>query len=176
MSGPGETAPTPQILVIMGVSGTGKTTVAKMLAARLGWKFLEGDELHPAANVAKMHAGHPLTDEDRLPWLQAIAAWIDAREAAGEPGIVTCSALRHAYRDILIGERPRVRLVYLRGEKAVIARRLTQRTDHFMPPSLLDSQMATLEEPAAAEHALTVPIDGPPERAVELIVQALAGT
>jgi len=168
-----DTATPPQILVVMGVSGTGKTTVAKQLAARLGWPFQEGDELHPPANVAKMHAGHPLTDADRLPWLHTIAAWIDAREAADEPGIVTCSALKHSYRDILIGDRPRVRLVYLRGDKAVIARRLAQRTDHFMPPALLDSQLATLEEPVPAEHALTVPIDGPPEQAVELILHAL---
>jgi carbohydrate kinase (thermoresistant glucokinase family) len=165
--------PPPQILVVMGVSGTGKTTVARALAAELHWPFQEGDELHPPDNVAKMHAGTPLTDEDRLPWLRAIAAWIDAREAAGEPGIVTCSALKHAYRDILIGDRPRVRLVYLRGDKAVIAKRLASRTDHFMPASLLDSQFATLEEPVADEHALTVSIDGTPQQAVATIVAAL---
>ena len=166
-------APSPQILIVMGVSGTGKTTVARALSQRLGWPFQEGDDLHPPENVAKMHAGTPLTDADRLPWLHAIAAWIDAREAAGEPGIVTCSALKHAYREILIGDRPRVRLVYLQGDKALIARRLASRKNHFMPPGLLDSQFATLEEPVAQEHALTVPIDGPPEQAVELIVHAL---
>ena len=165
--------PAPQILVVMGVSGSGKTTVAKMLAERLGWPFQEGDDLHPPANVAKMHAGTPLTDEDRLPWLQAIAAWIDAREAAGEPGIVTCSALKHHYRDVIIGDRPGVRLVYLQGDLAMIAKRLGARQGHFMPASLLESQMATLEEPAPDEHALTVPIDGSAEHAVERIVEAL---
>jgi carbohydrate kinase (thermoresistant glucokinase family) len=165
--------PEPQVLVVMGVSGSGKTTVAKDLAARLGWPFLEGDDLHPPANVAKMHAGTPLTDEDRMPWLQAIAAWIDARTHANEPGVVTCSALKHSYRDILIGTRPHVRLVYLQGDKAVIAKRLSARKGHFMPPALLDSQLATLEEPTPDEHALTVPIDGPSEQAVEKIIHAL---
>jgi carbohydrate kinase (thermoresistant glucokinase family) len=163
----------PQVLVVMGVSGSGKSTVARELAGRLGWRFQEGDDLHPPENVAKMHAGTPLTDADRLPWLHIIAAWIDARSAANEPGIVTCSALKHAYRDILIGGRPHVRLVYLQGDKAVIARRLGARKGHFMPPALLDSQMATLEEPAPDEHALTVPIDGPAEQAVERILHIL---
>jgi len=158
----------------MGVSGSGKTTVARLLAERLGWAYLEGDDLHPPANVAKMHAGTPLNDADRLPWLLAIAAWIDARAAAHEAGIVTCSALKHSYREILIGNRPHVRLVYLRGEKVVIATRLAARKNHFMPPALLDSQFSTLEEPITDEHALVVPIDGPAEQAVDEIMAALA--
>jgi carbohydrate kinase (thermoresistant glucokinase family) len=167
------TAPEPQILVVMGVSGSGKSTVARELAARLGWPFQEGDDLHPPANVAKMHAGTPLDDADRIPWLHEIAAWIDARIAAHESGIVTCSALKHAYRNILVGDRPQVRLVYLQGDKAMIARRLAARKGHFMPPGLLDSQFATLEEPDFGEHALTVPIDGPSAQAVERVMQAL---
>jgi carbohydrate kinase (thermoresistant glucokinase family) len=164
----------PHILIVMGVSGSGKTTIARMLADRLGWPFLEGDDLHPASNVAKMKAGTPLTDADRLPWLQAIAAWIDARLAAGEPGVVTCSALKHAYRDILVGERPNVRLVYLQGEKAVIARWLDARKGHFMPPALLDSQFATLEEPTEDEHALVVHIGEPTDKEVDEVIAALA--
>ena len=102
----------------MGVSGSGKTTIAEELAARLGWPFEEGDALHPEANVAKMHAGIPLTDADRLPWLERVAAWIDAQRAKKQPGIITCSALKRSYRKIVIGDRPEVRLVYLRGGRA----------------------------------------------------------
>ena len=164
----------PQVLVIMGVSGSGKSTIAHMLADRLRWPFLEGDDLHPPSNVAKMAAGHPLTDEDRVPWLRAIAAWIDARLAAGEPGIISCSALKHAYRDILVGDRPHVRIVYLQGDKALIARRLSDRKGHFMPPALLDSQFATLEEPTSDEHPLIVHIGDPTEKEVEDVIAALA--
>ena len=128
---------TPPILVMMGVSGSGKTTVAKELAARLGWAFEEGDSLHPALNIAKMHAGIPLTDEDRLPWLEHVAAWIDAQRAKKQPGIITCSALKRSYRRIIIGDRPEVRLVYLRGGKDLIADHLAGRHGHFMPSSLL---------------------------------------
>jgi carbohydrate kinase (thermoresistant glucokinase family) len=165
--------PEPQILIVMGVSGSGKTTVARTIAERLGWPFLEGDDLHPPANVEKMHSGVPLTDADRLPWLHAIAAWIDARLAAGEAGVVTCSALKHAYRAILVGDRPHVRLVYLDGDKALIAHRLAERKGHFMPPTLLDSQFATLEAPGADEHPLTVHLGGTPEQAVDQVIAAL---
>ena len=151
------------VLVLMGVSGCGKTTVARLIAAERGWPFQEGDALHPPANVAKMSAGHPLTDEDRWPWLHAIAAVIDGWTAAGQSCLVTCSALKRAYRDILIGPRQGVRLVYLRGEKSLIAERMAKRRGHFMPPALLDSQFATLEEPGADEHPITLDIRKTPE-------------
>ncbi|HEX3346590.1 MAG TPA: gluconokinase [Acetobacteraceae bacterium] len=163
----------PQVLVVMGVSGSGKTTVAHKLAERLGWPFLEGDDLHPPSNVAKMASGIPLTDEDRLPWLHAIAAWIDERLAGHEPGVVTCSALKHAYRVILVGDRPHVRIVYLQGGKALIARRLSNRKGHFMPPTLLDSQFATLEEPGPDEHPLVVHLGGSPDDEADAVIAAL---
>ncbi len=162
-----------QVLVVMGVSGSGKTTIAKAVAERLGWPFQEGDDLHPPENVAKMHAGTPLTDADRAPWLAAIAAWIDARLAAGEPGVVTCSALKHAYREVLVGKRAHVRVVYLHADKAVIAKRLADRKGHFMPPSLLDSQFATLQEPTPDEHALTVEVAGEVSETVDAVMKAL---
>ena len=148
----------------MGVSGSGKTTVAKELAARLGWAFEEGDSLHPALNIAKMHAGIPLTDEDRLPWLERVAAWIDAQRAKKQPGIITCSALKRSYRRIIIGDRPEVRLVYLRGGKDLIAEHLAGRHGHFMPSSLLQSQIDTLEEPDPSEDPLIVDEGAPPGR------------
>ena len=109
------------IAIVMGVSASGKTTVGVLLAKRLGWQFLEGDDLHPPANVAKMHGGHPLTDEDRWPWLRAIAAHIDDWRAQGISGVVTCSALKRAYRDIIVGDRRDVRIVYLQGERDLLA-------------------------------------------------------
>ena len=159
------------IMLLMGVSGCGKTTVGEQLAERLGWPFQEGDALHPPANVAKMAGGTPLTDADRLPWLAAVAAWIDARRAAGECGVVSCSALKRAYRQLLVGDRPDVWLVYLQGTRDQLAERLAARTGHYMPAGLLDSQLATLEEPTAAEQPLVVTIDQP----VEAIVTAIAG-
>ena len=165
----------PQVLVVMGVSGSGKTTIALELVRLLGWPFLEGDDLHPPANVAKMHAGRPLTDEDRWPWLAAIAAWIDARLAEGGPGIVTCSALKRAYRDRIIGDRRGVRLVYLHADPALLAERLAHRTGHFMPASLLDSQIATLEPPGADEHPLSVDLGATPAEVAATIVAHLRG-
>ena len=165
----------PPILVIMGVSGTGKSTVAQDLAARLGWPFEEGDGLHPEANVAKMHAGIPLTDADRQPWLERVAAWIDAQRARKQPGIITCSALKRSYRQIIIGDRPEVRLVYLRGGRDVIARHLAARRGHFMPASLLQSQIDTLEEPGPDEDPLTVDV-GPPAGEVAEQIILLLGT
>jgi carbohydrate kinase (thermoresistant glucokinase family) len=151
----------PPILVVMGVSGAGKTTIGLELAARLGWPFEEGDALHPASNVAKMHAGIALTDADRQPWLEAVAAWIDGQRAKKQPGIITCSALKRSYRQIIIGNRPEVQLAYLRGRPALLAERLSDRRGHFMPPSLLQSQLDTLEAPGDDEHPLVVDI-GPP--------------
>ena len=164
----------PGVLVVMGVSGSGKTTVARGLALRLGWAFEEGDALHPAANVAKMHAGHPLDDADRGPWLDRIAGWIDAQRTAGQPGVVTCSALKRAYRERIIGARPDVRLIYLHAPRAVLAERIGNRHDHFMPASLLDSQLATLEEPGEDERPIRADVSGPTESVVEQIVHALA--
>ncbi len=147
------------VLVLMGVSGAGKTTVAQELHRLLGWVFQEGDDLHPPANVEKMRAGHPLNDEDRKPWLEAIARWIDARLAADEPGIITCSDLKRAYRRITVGDRKGVTLVYLEGDERLIAERISQRQHRYMPASLLRSQFATLEPPGPDEHALVVPLE-----------------
>jgi gluconokinase len=165
--------PTPLILVVMGVSGSGKTTVASMLAGRLGWEFAEGDDFHPAANIAKMHRGIALDDADRMPWLRAIAAQIDRWRESGRNGIVTCSALKRRYRAIIIGDRPEVRLVYLRGDRDTIARRLVARHGHFMPASLLDSQFQALEEPGPDERPITVPVNVPTATLVDEIIAAL---
>jgi gluconokinase len=161
------------IVVVMGVSGSGKTTVAAMLASRLHVHFLEGDDLHPPANVAKMRAGTPLTDEDRWPWLQAIARRIDEWRAAGEGGVVTCSALKRVYRAILIGDRPEGALVYLKGSRELIHHRMAQRHEHFMPVALLDSQFKTLEEPGPDEHPIVVDVAPPPAEIVATIMREL---
>jgi carbohydrate kinase (thermoresistant glucokinase family) len=161
------------VLIVMGVSGVGKSTVAAALNTHLHWPFQEGDDLHPAANVRKMHAGVPLTDADRAPWLLAIKTWIDARVAAGEPGLITCSALKRAYRDMLIDHRATVRPLYLQADQGLIRARIAQRTGHFMPASMLDSQLATLEEPAPDEHPITVRVDGTLEDTVRCILVAL---
>ncbi|MFO1162267.1 MAG: ribose-5-phosphate isomerase RpiA [Reyranellaceae bacterium] len=164
----------PPVLVVMGISGAGKSTVAELLAARLGWAFEEGDMLHPEANVAKMHAGLALTDEDREPWLERIAAWIDHQRATRQPGIITCSALKKSYRRIIIGARPEVRLVYLRGGHDLVAGRLAGRQGHFMPASLLQSQIDTLEEPSAEEDPLTIDVGPAPEELAQDIIRLLA--
>jgi gluconokinase/shikimate kinase len=161
----------PPVLVLMGVSGGGKTTIAEALAERLGWDYAEGDVMHPAANIAKMSAGIPLTDEDRQPWLARIADWISAQTAAGKPGIVTCSALKRSYRDVLRGEN--VIFVYLKGSYELIASRLAERTGHFMPPSLLRSQFATLEEPGEDENAITVDIGGSTAQTTQAVLDRL---
>ncbi len=161
------------VLVVMGVSGSGKTTVAELLAKQLGWAFQEGDALHPAANVAKMSSGTPLTDADRQPWLEAVARLIDAWRGRGENGVVTCSALKHAYRDILLQGRPDVRIVYLQAERALLEDRMAKRRGHFMPAKLLDSQLATLEEPGADEHPIVVHVGGTPESIVADVVRKL---
>jgi ribose 5-phosphate isomerase A len=165
---------TPPILVLMGVSGAGKTTIAEELEARLGWPFEEGDSLHPEANVAKMHAGIALTDADRQPWLDSVAAWIDGQRAAGQPGIITCSALKRSYRRIVVGERPEVRLVYLRGSREVMAEHLATRSGHFMPASLLQSQIDTLEEPGPDEDPLIVDLGPSAGEIAEQIIRRLS--
>ena len=166
----------PPILVIMGVSGSGKTTIAEELAARLGWPIEEGDSLHPEANVAKMHAGIPLTDADRLPWLERVAAWIDGQRAKKQPGIITCSALKRAYRQVIIGDRPQVRLVYLRGGRDLIAEHLSGRHGHFMPAALLQSQIDTLEEPDPSEDPLTVDVGAPAAQVTDEIIRLLGAS
>jgi gluconokinase len=154
------------IVLVMGVSGSGKTTVAAGVAQAEGWTLLEGDSFHPPANIAKMHAGTPLTDEDRWPWLQAIAAREDELLAGGQSAVVACSALKRSYRDILIGGRPDTILMYLQGSQALIAARMKARKGHFMPPALLDSQFATLEAPGPDECPIVVDIN----RSAEVIV------
>jgi gluconokinase len=162
------------IVLMMGVSGSGKTTIAAGVARQQGWVLLEGDKFHPPANIAKMKAGIPLTDEDRWPWLRAIAARQDELQAAGQSVVVACSALKRAYRDILLGDRGDAVLIYLRGSKALIAERMQARTKHFMPSALLDSQFATLEEPGADERPIVVDIGGPPEETIADAVRQLA--
>jgi carbohydrate kinase (thermoresistant glucokinase family) len=160
----------PVTIVVMGVAGSGKTTVAVLLAAGLGCAFQEGDDLHPKANVEKMRSGTPLNDDDRLPWLQKIAEKIDGWRASGESGVLTCSALKRAYRDIIIGTRSGVRLVYLKGSQDLIRRRMAARHEHFMPVQLLDSQFATLEEPTPDERPIVIDIGaGPAEIAGEIV-------
>jgi gluconokinase len=147
---------TPCALVVMGVSGSGKSTVSESLAARLGWVYEDGDRFHPVSNVAKMSAGHPLTDEDRWPWLEAIGAWISEKEGRGESAVVTCSALRRVYRDLLREGRPHVRFLHVTAESEVIRDRMEHRPGHYMPPSLLPSQLAALEPLGDDEPGVTI--------------------
>jgi gluconokinase len=163
----------PCALVVMGVSGSGKSTIASKLAERLNWTYEDGDKFHPASNVAKMSAGQPLTDEDRWPWLQAIAAEIDRVCVAGQHVVIACSALKRAYREILVHGRNDVRIIYLKGTQELIANRLAQRKGHFMPPGLLDSQFRALEPPAAGENPVTVSIDASVGAIVDDIVRQL---
>jgi len=168
---PNDAGGTPCALVVMGVSGSGKSTIAMKLAERLGWSFEDGDSFHPASNVAKMSAGHPLTDEDRWPWLQAIADEIDRACGAGGHLVMACSALKRAYRDVLVHGRNDVRIVYLDGTQQLIADRLARRKGHFMPPDLLASQFRTLQPPAADENAVTVSINASVDTIVDDIVR-----
>lgn len=159
------------VLVVMGVSGSGKSTVAGIVAGRLGWDLEEGDDLHPEANVAKMSAGIPLTDDDRWPWLDQVGRWIREHTDAGRPGVITCSALRRRYRDRLRGDH--VVFVHLDGSRETIERRLTARVDHFMPSGLLDSQLATLERLEPDERSLVVEIGPAPAELAEEIIRRL---
>ncbi|WP_104667335.1 gluconokinase [Ensifer adhaerens] len=162
-----------QHIVVMGVSGSGKTTVGEALAARLGWRFVEGDSFHPPENVAKMSAGIPLDDNDREPWLRTLAAEIAKDEAAGRPSVVGCSALKRAYRDILRTGAPRVRFVHVHGDRAVLADRLSHRSGHFFPASLLDTQLAALEPLGPDEDGVVVDVALATGEQVELALRGL---
>jgi gluconokinase len=159
------------VLVIMGVSGSGKSTVAGVVSGRLGWDLAEGDDLHPAANVAKMQAGQPLTDDDRWPWLETIADWIRQHTQAGTPGVITCSALKKRYRDVLRGDN--VVFVFLQGSKDNISGRLASRHGHFMPPALLESQFEALEEPTEDENYISLCVSATPAEEAQEIIERL---
>jgi gluconokinase len=164
------------IVVMAGVSGSGKSTIGTLLAAKLGWAFEDGDALHPAANIAKMRAGAPLSDADRWPWLTALGGWMDQRIAAGLPAVVACSALKRSYRDRLCQGRPQVRVVMLDVDEATLTARLAARHGHFFPPKLLASQLAELEHPGPGEQALLVPAAGPPAEVAARIIRRLGLT
>lgn len=161
-------------LIVMGVSGSGKSTIGEALGRRLGWRFEDGDSFHPPSNVAKMKAGHPLNDDDRKPWLEAIAVEITRVGAAQGHVIIACSALKRAYRDILIHGRRDTRIVFLDGSEELIAERLQKRKGHFMPPGLLASQFEALEMPAADEHVINVSIDADVGTIVDDITRKLS--
>ncbi|MFJ5234980.1 gluconokinase [Kitasatospora sp. NPDC088391] len=163
----------PPVIVVMGVSGVGKTTVARLLAERLGLPYAEADDFHPAANIAKMRSGVPLDDEDRQPWLHALGSWLGERSAAGTGGVVTCSALKRRYRDVLRANCPDAWFLHLSGTHDLVGDRLAHRTGHFMPPSLLDSQYATLEPLQADENGTVLDVDASPETLVERAAAAL---
>jgi len=150
----------PKVIVLMGVTGSGKSTIGGLLSQGLGWKYYDADDFHPPANVRKMADGIPLEDEDRWPWLEGLAVEIGNWLEGGQGAILACSALKESYRRLLIGGREQVRIVHLKGDKDLIANRLAERVDHYMPASLLDSQFQTLEEP---QDALVVDIDATPE-------------
>src|SRR6476619_1232889 len=156
------------MIVIFGVSGAGKTTVGKLLVRELGWRFIEADDFHPAANIEKMRSGRPLTDEDRWPWLDCLRKQMEQLLSAGENAVLACSALKRAYRDRL-RVSDEVRFVFLRGDYALVEKQLRSRRGHFMNAALLQSQFDDLEEPQADEHALTVALGRAPEEIVEEI-------
>jgi gluconokinase len=162
------------MLILMGVSGSGKSTIGGLLAKRLGWDFQDADWFHPPENVEKMHAGVPLTDDDRWPWLRAIAQWMDEAHSKDLHAVIACSALKRRYRNILLQDRPYARLVYLKGEEALIARRLATRHEHFMPAALLKSQFDALEEPGPDEDPIIVSIESTPQAIVDKIIGALS--
>ncbi|MFG3056814.1 gluconokinase [Kitasatospora sp. NPDC048239] len=168
-----DTPEPPLTLVVMGVSGVGKTTVARLLADRLGLPYAEADDFHPPANIAKMSAGTPLDDADRGPWLRALGGWLGERAEAGTGGVVTCSALKHRYRDILRAACPGAFFLHLSGGPELVEDRLAHRTGHFMPPSLLDSQYAALEPLAADERGAVLDVGPSPEELVEMAVSLL---
>jgi carbohydrate kinase (thermoresistant glucokinase family) len=161
------------VILLMGVSGSGKSTIGQLLAQHTGWPYEDADLLHSPASVAKMHAGLPLTDADRWPWLRRVAAWISERHAAGGGGIMGCSALKRSYRDVLRLADRELRLVYLQGDATVLANRLKTRSDHFFPPVLLAAQLTVLEEPTPDEHPMIVPIGQSAEHTANAILAAL---
>ena len=161
------------IVIVAGVSGSGKTTVGAMLAGRLGWLFADADDFHPAANIAKMRAGIPLTDEDRLPWLRAIAAWMDEQIALNNPGVIACSALKRSYRDVLLGGRSQAQMVFLAVDRQVLAARLAARHGHFFPQQLLSSQFDALEPPQPDERVISVAPGTDPAATVAAIIAVL---
>jgi gluconokinase len=161
-------------VVVMGVSGSGKTTVARCMADALGWPFAEGDDFHPPANVVKMSSGTPLTDEDRVPWLEAVARWIGEQEAAGRSAIVTCSALKRAYRDVLRRDNPSVWFVHVSSSPVALQHRLKTRSGHYMPASLLASQLEALEPLEADEPGVTVSGEGSPHEVAARALDALS--
>ncbi len=163
----------PSVLVVMGVSGSGKSTIGSQLAIQLHWDFEDGDWFHPARNIEKMHSGIPLTDADRVPWLIAIADFIDRTRSAGAHAVVACSALKQRYRTVIVGNRPDVRLIYLKGDMALIGRRIAARHEHFMPQSLLESQFEALEEPGPDELAIVASIEPHPREIVAHVLAAL---
>ncbi|WP_423923519.1 gluconokinase [Frigoribacterium sp. 2-23] len=164
----------PLVLVFMGVSGSGKSTVAALVAERLGWDFAEGDDLHPDENVAKMAAGIPLDDDDRAPWLDTVSSWIIEHAMAGVPGVITCSALKRKYRDVL--REHNVVFVHIRGGAELIGRRMQERSGHFMPTALLESQVATLEPPQADERHIVVDADRAPDEEADDVLDQLGLT
>lgn len=159
------------VILLMGVAGCGKTTVGRQLAADLGWSFADADDFHPPANVAKMSAGLPLDDADRVPWLAAIRAYIEARQTRGESAVITCSALKERYRQAIVTDLSYVKLVHLHGSRELLWERISGRQNHFMKPAMLDSQLAALEPPAGA---LTVDITPPPAEVAATIRRALS--
>ena len=161
------------IVIVAGASGSGKTTVGALLAGRLGWLFADADDFHPAANVEKMRAGLPLTDDDRWPWLRAIGAWMDERIAANESAVVTCSALKRSYRDLLLGGRPQAQMIFLTVSRDTLARRLAARHGHFFPGQLLGTQLDALEPPQPGEHVISIEPGGDPAATVASIIAAL---
>ena len=161
------------IVVVAGVSGSGKTTVGSLLASRLGWPFTDADALHPAANIAKMRAGHPLSDADREPWLATVGWRMDHYASAGESAVLACSALKHCYRERLLAGRPAARMVFLHVSREVLEARLRARHGHFFPAALLNSQLADLEDPQPAEHVLVVGATASPDQAVDEIIRRL---
>jgi gluconokinase len=162
------------IVIVAGVSGCGKTTVGALLAGQFGWEFADADDFHPEANVAKMRAGTPLTDADREPWLRSVGRWMDTEIAAGRSAVLACSALKRAYRDLLLDGRPAAVMAFLTVSREELDRRLLARTGHFFPEKLLDSQLAALEPPQPDERVVTVQAENSPVRTAANVAAALS--